>query len=443
MAIIYPENRKEVSDRMGTDSQNELPEIVPLLRNSAYRSIIIAFAGRMFDIYTQQQLAQNELMPDSANIPDFQKRWGLLKGVNINAASPSIGFITATGTPGSVIPESTLYQISSDQEYEVINKDYTIQTILLGIITSGLTRSGSTATAEFSVDHHFASGTSVTFSGADQAEYNITAVITAIDDRKVSYQVTGTPATPATGSSIFGSSDISTIEVRSTAPGIIQNQDSGTALTLLNPLAGIDDVAYVQFSNLAGGSDEETSEEYRQRYLEVWRNPISNFNDADIENTLKEITGITKVWTFNATPQAGQCTTYFIRGNDAGSIFPSAAEVNQAKDELLKIKTTPMRDEDVIVNSPTPVPVDFVFTSLTPNSQAMQDAIDESLRQLFLDDTEVSQDLSENSYKAAITRTTNPLTGDFVGAFTLSSPVGDISVSDGELATFNSSNYNT
>lgn len=430
MSIIYPENRKEVSDRMGTDAQNELPNLTPLLRNSVIRSLIIAFAGRIFDLYEQQQLAQLELFPDTATELDFQRRWGLLKGVDINAASPSIGFITATGTPGVIIPEGTLYSVASDQDYETLNQDYEIQSVNLRV--ESLTRSGSVATAEFTVDHKFASGIPVTFSGANEAEYNVTdAIVTAVDERKVTYEITGTPATPATGV-INGSSDIASIEVQSVGTGIIQNQDSGAELTIKNPIASLDDTAFVQFTNLIGGEDEQTSDEYRAEYLGVWRNPISNFNDSDIERTLMFINGITKVWTFDAMPQAGQCEIYFIRGNDT-PIFPSVAEVNQAKDALLKIKTAPMRDEDVIVSSPTAVTVPFNFTALIPNSQEMHSAIKESLKQLFLDDTNVSVPMTSKQYNSAIIRTRNPLTGEFVTDFTLSTPIGDIPISHGEL----------
>lgn len=63
---------------------------------------------------------------------------------------------------------------------------------------SALTRSGATATATCA-GHGFLSGRLVAIAGAGQAEYNGTFAVTVIDEDHFSFTVTGTPATPATG----------------------------------------------------------------------------------------------------------------------------------------------------------------------------------------------------------------------------------------------------
>lgn len=63
---------------------------------------------------------------------------------------------------------------------------------------SGITRTGSTATAT-STAHGYAVGTVVTVAGANEADYNITAKITAVTTNTFDYAVAGTPTTPATG----------------------------------------------------------------------------------------------------------------------------------------------------------------------------------------------------------------------------------------------------
>ena len=62
----------------------------------------------------------------------------------------------------------------------------------------GITRSGSTATVTLA-SHGFATGDLVTIAGADQTEYNGTFTITVVTTNTFTYAVTGTPATPATG----------------------------------------------------------------------------------------------------------------------------------------------------------------------------------------------------------------------------------------------------
>lgn len=431
MSIVYPENRKEVVDRIATDVQNEIKELTPQLRNSIIRALIIGFGGRFFDIYTQQQQAQRELFPDTATLLVFIQRWGLLKGIDINPASQANGLITTSGTQGSIIDEGTIFKNEADNEYEAINQNYTIADVTYGI--NVLTRSGTTATAVLSVDHNLASGISVTISGAVEVEYNITAVITVISENSFTYEVAGSPATPATGV-IVADATIASIEVRSIESGVIQNLDSGAKLTVETPIAGVDDNSFVQFTKISGGTDEETNDAYRTRVLEAYANPISNFNDADIIEISKTVPGVTRVWVFDATPQAGEIEVYFVRDNDEGSILPDANEIQTVKDKILTIKTAPMLDADVRVFAPTPVIVDFVFSSLVPDSQSLRDEIEKSLAQAFADIPQVGVNLSEDAYRSAIFTTRDPETGEPVTSFALTIPSGDIAVGQGNLA---------
>lgn len=64
---------------------------------------------------------------------------------------------------------------------------------------SGITRSGSVATATTAENHGYVTGDLVTIVGANQSEYNGTFQITKTGDTTFTYTVSGTPATPATG----------------------------------------------------------------------------------------------------------------------------------------------------------------------------------------------------------------------------------------------------
>lgn len=63
---------------------------------------------------------------------------------------------------------------------------------------SGITRSGSTATVTLSA-HGFSNGDEITITGATQTAYNGSFVISNVSTNTFDYTVTGTPATPATG----------------------------------------------------------------------------------------------------------------------------------------------------------------------------------------------------------------------------------------------------
>jgi hypothetical protein len=66
------------------------------------------------------------------------------------------------------------------------------------VSVSGITRSSSTATATVN-SHGLANGDPVTIAGATQSEYNGTFTVSNVTTNTFDYTVTGTPATPATG----------------------------------------------------------------------------------------------------------------------------------------------------------------------------------------------------------------------------------------------------
>lgn len=65
---------------------------------------------------------------------------------------------------------------------------------------TGIARVGATATVTIALGHHFEEGETILINGAVEAEYNGEFVITNITATAFDYTVTGTPATPATGS---------------------------------------------------------------------------------------------------------------------------------------------------------------------------------------------------------------------------------------------------
>jgi hypothetical protein len=79
---------------------------------------------------------------------------------------------------------------------------------LRGAAVASLTRSGTTATLTTSTPHGFATGQKVVISGATQTAYNGAFTITVTNTTTFTYTVTGSPATPATGTILVASGDI-------------------------------------------------------------------------------------------------------------------------------------------------------------------------------------------------------------------------------------------
>ncbi len=145
--------------------------------------------------------------------------------------------------------------------------------------------------------------------------------------------------------------------------------------------------------------------------------------------------------TILATPSIpnGQVKVYFMRDDDTNPI-PSSLEVQAVKDKILEIKPAHVASGDVIVKAPVGVSTDFVFTELTPNTQEMQTAIANSLTTLFTESIDVGVTIPSHAYIAAIWQTVDEK-GNLVESFTLSSPAGDVAISEGQIGTLGTITY--
>ena len=207
-----------------------------------------------------------------------------------------------------------------------------------GVSISSITRNGQIATAT-STAHGLVDGSYITVVGAVQSQYNVVEKrVIVIDANTFAYVVSGSPATPATGTIIASYS-----------------------------------------------------------YVEE-----------------------------------GQVRILFTRDND-DSIIPSSTEVNDVKDKLLEIKPAHMNDDDVIVSAPTAVPIAITFSSLSPNTTAMQTALTNSLTDFFKISNNVGQNIKLADLNGLISQTIDG--NGNVPIYTLSSPSVDTAIGLNEIGT--------
>lgn len=164
---------------------------------------------------------------------------------------------------------------------------------------SSITRSSSTATVTTSTAHNLVTGDYVTISGAAQTEYNVTAQITVTSTTTFTYTVSGTPATPATGTIVM------------TNGGVTQNS---YRIEAFGPTGGTAACARVSISNAYKTLD------------------ANNFNAV----TWNAVTGATGYNVYGRTSSGYQevylATVYTTSYNDTGADTPVvtklAPEVN-------------------------------------------------------------------------------------------------------------------
>jgi uncharacterized phage protein gp47/JayE len=296
---------------------------------------------------------------------------------------------------------------------------------------------------------------SITIAGANESEYNGTFDIivdyaSATEGKVFTYELTGSPSSPATGTITATGAYTLLASVTSDDKGAEVNQTAGTEMNLQSPILGVDDELVVGFDAIEDATDSQSDEDLRVELLDRIRFPVAQFNDSNIITQAKTRAGVTRVWVEDVTPLLGQVTIYFMRDNDVGDGIPNATQVNDTWLDILEIKpantsggTTPANG-DVIVASPIAVEQAFDFNgTLVPNTATMQAAVTANLEQFFTEKTEVGENVTELSFNNAIFNSRSPTTGELVEKFTLTTPTpgGPIVVAPGEIATLGAVDY--
>jgi len=418
--------------------------IDPTILNSFSRGLVESIAGGIdSNNDLTEQVLQQIFIQTATN--QFLERWGVIFGITRQPASKAVGTLSFTGLSGGSIPVNTLLTRSDGQEY-ITTSSGTISSQTINIVS--ITRVGTTATVTTVSNHNLGTGQILnSIQGADQTQYNLLNVtISVISNNQFTYQVVGSPVTPATGS-ITATEVYTFIPVEAGNFGSLQNSGSGSSFTLASPISNVDDSAIVTFNGIVGGIDIESDENYRIRILERTANFTAPFTKSGLPIFIKQFTtGITRIWIKEVTPAAGSTEIYFVRDNDT-NIIPTSQQLIDVKNLIISgnnltdgIKPANMSDSAVYLLAPTAVTVDFTFSSLSPNTENMQKAITNSLTDFFKSDQIIlSQDVLENEYSNAIFNTLD--SNGNVPTFTLLSPTGDISINNGELAILGNITY--
>lgn len=319
MAIDFAQNRKQVIDQMQSDIQSELPNSAPTLRNSYLNSLTVAYGGAVYERILEMMEVMRALFPNTATGQELDM-WGSFRNITINPAFPARGFITLTGTNGSLIADGSIFQSPDGNQYtsqsaaSITYAAYSVESI---------TFDAGTVTVKTASDHLFASNIEVTIAGADQSDYNgtFTIFVTAADE--FTYDITGTPTTPGTGT-VIASAYLASVEILSNGYGLAQNLDQGASLTVTTPISGVNPTGYVQFGTVSGGADQESPEEYRTRILYAYSHPNTPFNEAEIKYLAKTITGVTRVFVEGPDATTGHYDVTSITRTDDVAIATTA-----------------------------------------------------------------------------------------------------------------------
>lgn len=413
--------------------------IDPNIRNSFIKGIVDSMSTGFDENNDNVKELLKQLFPQTAT-DEYLEAWASWFGITRKDPVKAEGYAVFTGVASTAIPISTLVQKADGTQYET-QASATITTQSIGIST--LTRSGLTATATTASNHNLATGVSVTISGASQTEYNITATITVISNTQFTYTISGSPATPATGTILAGFATAYVL-IKASEYGVLGNSASGSQLTLISPIIDIDDNCFISYDGLSGGLDAENDDQLRVRLQDRCANFTAPFTESGLPIFIREkISGITRVWVQTATPSAGYVTIYFTRDADS-NIIPNSTQVNAVKSAIVDadtgIKPANTPDSYVVVSSPTPVNINITFSALSPNTVAMKTAITEALTDYFKSaSVNVGGDITVNEISALIYGITDE--DGNTPTFTITVPSSTTAIADTELAILGTITY--
>ena len=421
MPLIRPTLNQLIA-RVRADIAILLPNANPSIPGGMLNTIIqsVALAHNATWEYVEQAL--REAFPQTATGSRLQN---FSQFVTRNPASGASGEIVITGTELAVMPIGTRVKSSIGQIYD------TLATAIIAnqsVSISALSSASGIATAIAS-GHNLASGIDATISGAADDEYNGTFAITVIDENTFTYPIEGTPNSP-TGGTKSASFTGAKVAVSSESQGSETNVEAGGKLTLLSPIVGIDNGAFVRHDALTGGADIESDDALRNRIIEFRSGIKANFSPETLIALAKTVPGVTRVKIRRAIPEAGDVTVHFVR-DGATNIIPSAIDVANVRTVLLTVLPASSDESALIVSAPTPVSVDVAFSSITPNTDAMKAAIEATLQAFFEDEVELGVSITEDRLKAAILQTVSE--NDVLTDFTLSDPSADVSINADEI----------
>lgn len=168
-----------------------------------------------------------------------------------------------------------------------------------------------------------------------------------------------------------------TVAVTAVETGVAGNAVAGTVLTLTLPIGGV--TATATTGTLSGGSEAETDSALRARFIARIQAPPHGGAEHDYVAWALEVPGVTRAWVYPLELGAGTVVLRFVRDNDA-SLIPDAGEVATVQTYIEERRPV---TADVTVAAPIAEQLNFTFTSISPNTAAVKNAVIAELSDLI------------------------------------------------------------
>lgn len=228
-------------------------------------------------------------------------------------------------------------------------------------------------------------GLTRTAATASAAEVTITRTGTAtIPSGTVFVRDDGAEYTLDTTIASGGAGTLTANAITASETGTASALDVGDTLTFQTPIANVN--ATVTVTSATSGADQETVAALKIRLLEDLASPPQGGAEADYVAWAKASNAeILRVWVYDHEPYLGQITVRFAlrvpTGGTSADVIPSGGDATALQAALRLLAPAHVADY-VYAEAPTARLIDIDVT-LSPDTQAIRDAIEEELDDLF------------------------------------------------------------
>jgi uncharacterized phage protein gp47/JayE len=227
----------------------------------------------------------------------------------------------------------------------------------------------------------------------------------------------------------IASSAATPVILKAAVEGRLGNTLPVTTLNLETPILNVGAFT-VGDGGVSGGTDVESDSSLRSRILNRLRNPPHGGSPAEYVGWARELPGVTRVFVKRATPGAGSVTILFMMDDSYVSGIPAASDV-AALDDYLDTVAPAMAN--IIVQAPTPKPINVTISSVSIDTQAVRDAILTELRAMFRRRAQPGTTATPFIFsKSWIDEAISIASGEV--SHTITAPTGDTACNNNELA---------
>lgn len=225
-------------------------------------------------------------------------------------------------------------------------------------------------------------------------------------------------------------SGTATLPVVSLLAGSAANLAATSPLSFESPVAGVDTAAVVAAGGIAGGVDEEGTEEVRDRLKLRLREPPQGGADQDYEAWALAVPGVTRAWVYPHELGLGTVVVRVVTDDPTtGEVgFPDVAAVAAVQAALAAQRPNTAQ---VTAAAPTPLAVAF-SVSLTPDNADTRAAVTAELEDLFRREGQPGDAAGTRKVPLSKIRTAIGVAGG-VDDYTLSAPTADVVPGVGQL----------